>query len=528
MKIGINDVNLDMMKNFRFFSVAAGLVITAMVMASCDEAGLSPSPEEGAVPSFKTASMRLEGAMPSYDTATRADETEGEWADKSKVYLQFAVGEEMVSGSATYDLLEDIWTLEYAGTLQTVESAACQAYYFENAGKATFEEVPMTEKTAVYIDTTATYSFSFEDNLIVLKAHLKPYLSRVRLEGKHKQGYNFDGPLHYASYNMLENKFVSSTKMICDTIPESGKTDYYYLFFKDQDNKQMFFYDYVTGDKFTRTFPENVFAMGKSGYLNAPTAEAYSGWEAEKLYIDVKVYNETVRMIRVEPGTFMMGMVTTTESSSMPVHQVTLTKPYYISETEVTNAVWYAVQGSNPSKYTGSSRPVQNVSWDDCSKFITNLNKHTGKKFSLPTEAQWEFAARGGNMSKGYKYYSGSDSYKDVAVFDRDMYGTTSNSTNTSLLTYGPYNVKSKKPNELGIYDMSGNVLEWCSDWYGTYSSSAQTDPTGPSSNIDNDKVCRGGDWYHKFYMTNRKDFYWKSYIYDTYGVTGLRLVMEP
>ena len=515
-----------MMKNFSFFSALAVLAIVAMALVSCEREGLSASPEEDTVPSFKTASMKLEGAMPSYDSPTKADGTEGEWADKSKVYLQFAVGEDMVSGSATYDLLEDIWTLEYAGTLQTVESAACQAFYFENAGEATFEEVPMTEKTAVYIDTTATYSFSFEDNLIVLKAHLKPYLSRVRLEGKHKQGYNFDGPLHYTSYNMLENKFVSSTKMICDTIPESGKTDYYYLFFKDQSNKQMFFYDYVTGDKFTRTFPENVFAMGKSGYLNAPTAEAYSGWEAEKLYIDVKVYNETVRMIRVEPGTFMMGMVTSTETDAMPVHQVTLTKPYYISETEVTNAVWQAVQGSIPSKYTGSSRPVQNVSWNDCSTFITNLNNHTGKKFSLPTEAQWEFAARGGNMSKGYKYYSGSDSYTDVAVFGREYH---SGSAATSSLSYGPSNVKSKKPNELGIYDMSGNVLEWCSDWYGTYSSSAQTDPGGPSSNNNNYKVLRGGYWYMtSCNMTVRSSAAKTAYYYSIFGTTGLRLVMEP
>lgn len=519
--------NLYMMTNFRFFSALAGLALGTMALVSCEREGLSASPEEDTVPSFKTASMKLEGAMPSYDSPTKADGTEGEWADKSKVYLQFAVGEDMVSGSATYDLLEDIWTLEYAGTLQTVESAACQAFYFENAGEATFEEVPMTEKTAVYLDTTATYSFSFEDNLIVLKAHLKPYLSRVRLEGKHKQGYNFDGPLHYTSYNMLENKFVSSTKMICDTIPESGKTDYYYLFFKDQSNKQMFFYDYVTGDKFTRTFPENVFAMGKSGYLNAPTAEAYSGWEAEKLYIDVKVYNETVRMIRVEPGTFMMGMVTTTETDAMPVHQVTITKPYYISETEVTNAVWYAVQGSNPSKYTGSSRPVQDVSWDNCSTFITNLNKHTGKKFSLPTEAQWEFAARGGNMSKGYKYYSGSDSYEDVAVFDRDYYMY---SGSCSITNYGPCSVKSKKPNELGIYDMSGNVFEWCSDWYGTYSSSAQTDPAGPSSNTNNYKVLRGGYWYlTSLTMTYRcTDPKTDTNYSGVNGSTGLRLVMEP
>ncbi len=502
-----------MMKNFSFFSALAGLALGTMALVSCEREGLSASPEEDTVPSFKTASMKLEGTMPSYDSPTKADGTEGEWADKSKVYLQFAVGEDMVSGSATYDLLEDIWTLEYAGTLQTVESAACQAFYFENAGEATFEEVPMTEKTAVYIDTTATYSFSFEDNLIVLKAHLKPYLSRVRLEGKHKQGYNFDGPLHYTSYNMLENKFVSSTKMICDTIPESGKTDYYYLFFKDQSNKQMFFYDYVKGDKFTRTFPENVFAMGKSGYLNAPTAEAYSGWEAEKLYIDVKVYNETVRMIRVEPGTFMMGSVTTTSSDEMPVHQVTISKPYYISETEVTQAVWYAVTGNSPSDSSGNNRPVERVSWNDCQTFITKLNAHTGMTFSLPTEAQWEFAARGGNMSKGYTY-SGSNKIDEVAWY-------YDNASNKSLQHQV---VKKKKPNELGLYDMSGNVCEWCQDYYGSYTESSVVDPAGPTTGSY--RVFRGGDWndYAASCRCTVRYYYSPG---STYYALGLRLVSQ-
>lgn len=501
------------MKTIRIFSIVAGLVMGAAAFMSCEREGIEPSPEDNTAPVLNKASMKLVGDMPSYESATKADETEGEWADKSKVYLQFAVGDKMVSGSATYDLLEDIWSLEYAGTLNTVESALCHAYYFENAGEATFEEVPMTEKTAVYLDTTATYSFSFEDNLIVLKAHLKPYLSRVRLEGKHKQGYNFDGPLHYTSYNMLENKFVSSTKMICDTIPESGKTDYYYLFFKDQSNKQMFFYDYVTGDKFTRTFPENVFTMGKSGYLNAPTADAYSGWEAEKLYIDVKVYNETVRMIRVEPGTFMMGSVTTTSSDEMPVHQVTISKPYYISETEVTQAVWYAVTGNSPSYYSGNNRPVERVSWNDCQTFITKLNAHTGMTFSLPTEAQWEFAARGGNMSKGYTY-SGSNKIDEVAWYTVNAYDKN----------LKHQDVKKKKPNELGLYDMSGNVCEWCQDYYGSYTESAVVDPTGPSTGSY--RVSRGGSWSYSPTSCSCSS---RDYCNTTYSlsVLGLRLVSQ-
>lgn len=505
------------MRTNSLFDVIAGVILGVTVLVSCETEALLPPVVDNIVLPLGKASMRLDCGLPSYGTSTKGEGIEGEWPDSSKVYLQFEVGDKYVSGSATYDLEEDIWSVEYAGTLLTVESARCQAYYFENAGEATFEEVPMTEKTAVYQDTTATYSFSFEDNLIILKGKLKPYLSRVRLEGKYKQGYNFDGPLHYTSYSMLDNKFVSSSKMICDTIPESGKTDYYYLFFEDQNNKQMSFYDYVKGDKFTRTFPENVFVMGKSGYINAPTAEAYSGWEAEKLYKDIKVYDTSIRVIRVEPGTFMMGQVTSTQSSSMPVHKVSLTKPFYVSETEITNDVYKSVMGSTPSRYTHYRKPVQNVSWTGCNSFIQALNKHTALNFRLPTEAEWEFVARGGNMSKGYVKYSGANSYSDVAVFS----GSSSSSV-TSDSDKGPAFVASKKPNELGVYDMSGNVAEWCWDRYASYSEGYVINPVG--SNSGNDRVYRGGSWYYD-----------NDYIYErfyeaeshTYQGLGFRVVID-
>ena len=133
---------------------------------------------------------------------------------------------------------------------------------------------------------------------------------------------------------------------------------------------------------------------------------------------------------------------------------------------------------SKPSNYTGNmQRPVEMVSWNDCQTFISRLNELTGETFRLPTEAQWEYAARGGNKSKGYTY-SGSDAIDDVAWY-RD---------NSDLTTHP---VKTKAPNELGIYDMSGNVWEWCSDWYGDYSSAAQNDPTGPVTGSS--RVFRGG-----------------------------------
>ncbi len=189
----------------------------------------------------------------------------------------------------------------------------------------------------------------------------------------------------------------------------------------------------------------------------------------------------TFTMVAVKGGTFQMGATSEQKKfykDEQPVHSVTLSD-YYIGETEVTQALWTAVMGSNPSYYKGDNLPVESVSWDDCQTFIRKLNQLTGATFRLPTEAEWEYAARGGNKSRGYQY-SGSNNLNDVAWY-------TSNSGSKT------HAVKTKQPNELGLYDMSGNVYEWCQDWYGSYSSRAQTNPTGPSSGSN--RVNRGGSW---------------------------------
>ena len=169
------------------------------------------------------------------------------------------------------------------------------------------------------------------------------------------------------------------------------------------------------------------------------------------------------------------------DKNEKPVHKVSLSD-YFIGKYEVTQAEWEAVMGKNPSGFKGPNLPVEWVSWDDCQEFIEKLNQLTGLQFRLPTEAQWEYAARGGNKSKRYKY-SGSNTIGDVA-----WYGYNNSSRTT-------HQVGTKLPNELGLYDMSGNVYEWCSDWYGDYSSSSQTNPTGPASGSL--RVIRGGDWLY-------------------------------
>ena len=212
---------------------------------------------------------------------------------------------------------------------------------------------------------------------------------------------------------------------------------------------------------------------------------------------EIVVNGVKFNMVYVEGGTFMMGATTEKigyRKEATPVHQVTLSD-YFIGETEVTQELWYAVMGSNPSYFTRSSRnPVERVSWRDCQQFIQKLNQLTGLKFRLPTEAEWEYAARGGNKSKGYKY-SGSNRIDDVAWYaGRSRGGVT-------------HEVATCYPNELDLYDMSGNVYEWCSDWYGSYSSMAQIDPSGASSGSR--RVFRGGSWLSDAYncrVSNRSD----------------------
>ena len=281
--------------------------------------------------------------------------------------------------------------------------------------------------------------------------------------------------------------------------------------------------------------------------------------------LTITVNGVSFKMIHVQGGTFTMGatreQANDAEDKEKPAHKVTLSS-YYIGETEVTQQLWLAVMGSNPSKYapktTNASRceydsfvadakrlnakragtvriptrqewdaamtsgggslkrPVEDVSWDDCQTFIRKLNQLTGRQFRLPTEAEWEFAARGGTKSQGYKY-SGGNSIGTVAWYEDNAF------INKEVNDYSTHNVKTKRANELGIYDMSGNVYEWCQDWYGHYNSEAQNNPKGPSSGSD--RVFRGGSWVSHAWssrVSSRND-YSPGY---TSNCLGLRLAL--
>jgi formylglycine-generating enzyme required for sulfatase activity len=236
----------------------------------------------------------------------------------------------------------------------------------------------------------------------------------------------------------------------------------------------------------------------------------------------------TFTMKHVAAGTFQMGGSDSyAGSDEKPVHSVTLTKDYYMGETEVTQALWYAVMGQKPTNVgsawssnrgLGDSYPAYNISYEDCQTFIASLNSklssqlNNGEKFRFPTEAQWEYAARGGNRSQGY-IYAGSNTIEDVAWY-------TDNSGSKT------HKVKGKQANELGLYDMSGNVWEWCLDWYNSryYSSSPATDPVNTTK--ASGRVNRGGGW------NNLADYCrvaLRNFITPAFrnGTLGLRLALQ-
>lgn len=215
--------------------------------------------------------------------------------------------------------------------------------------------------------------------------------------------------------------------------------------------------------------------------------------EKVSIIVDGKSYGN---MIYVPGGTFLMGAQKKDKTAAnydpdayeeSPVHRVTL-DDFYIGETQVTQGFWKAVMKENPSYFPkGDDFPVESVSWDYIVNiFLPELNRKTGKNFRLPTEAEWEYAARGGNKSKGYKY-SGSNNIKDVAVYDEVSYDLGKKDSN-----YGTHAVKSLSSNELGIYDMSGNVWEWCQD---KFANGVVTNQTG--SSWRSSRVLRGGSWYN-------------------------------
>ena len=282
-----------------------------------------------------------------------------------------------------------------------------------------------------------------------------------------------------------------------------------------KENASTLFYIVVPKGEWNNGFRVDVYAEDNSTILNTfekTSSVSFDGSAVAMPEQDVNIKSFTVngvsfRMIAVKKGTFTMGATQKQLEFQrnklgledyelwkldQPAHDVTLTYNYHIGETEVTQELWKAVMGTNPSRLNGvgyEQHPVDSVNWDNCQAFVTELNnlladQLNGKTFRLPTNAEWEYAARGGHKMGQEYIFAGSDNAADVAWY----------SSYKGELSYSQP-VKGENPNELGLYDMSGNVEEWCQDYYYTYSADSETDPMGPNSEDLNRRVTRGGRW---------------------------------
>ena len=437
---------------------------------------------------MQTCKMVFAGTLQRFDSETRT--TTVSFHSGDVMYLK--LGNTITT--ATYNGYD--WIVTIPEDFPDGSSGNCVAYFIEN-GNNTGANVSLTFSSIVY---TGTGSYSNTKDALVVNATVSPVTSRIRFRGISGTQITVSGLQVLSSFDAHTFATQSSSAPIDLTVKSDGFTPYVYSTLSS-DRKLSITYNM---ECYTSTLPSTAMQIGHSGFLDIPSSANHSGWNYEELpNVDVSVddygddenWNDgqqksftangiSFTMIAVEGGTFTMGATAEqgndAYSDEKPAHQVTLSS-YYIGMFEVTQELWQAVMGSNPSFFKGNKKPVEQVSWNDCQEFITKLNSLTGQEFRLPTEAEWEYAARGGKKSKGYKY-SGSNNIDDVAWYNDNSSSTT-------------HDVGQKIPNELGLYDMSGNVCEWCSDWYGSYSSNAQTNPVGPSSGSF--RVYRGGCWCH-------------------------------
>ena len=431
-----------------------------------------------------TATMKLIGGVRGFDDS-RAD-ADG-WSDGDVIYLNFNTEGGIVEGKATYIKATDAWIVTYNGTLTERVVTQCKAYYFDAIESANGNKVAFNYSTAVYADYNASYFY--KDGAIAITALLMPQTARFRFKGTPGTEFRVYGFNGYDGYS--SKALTQSTDWVRTKISSDGYSPYIYGFLSTESSTLVVNYvDY----NYSRTINDTEFAQGRTGKFTLPTEDSFTGWKKEYKNKIVVVNGISFNMIYIEAGTFTMGATaeqTGADSDETPAHQVTITKDYYMGATEVTQALWYAVMGQKPTSDgsawsptygLGDNYPAYLISWNDCQEFISKLNQLTGLTFRLPTEAEWEYAARGGHKATIQTLYSGSNTIDDVAWY----YSNSSSST---------HEVAGKTANVLGLYDMSGNVWEWCNDWYGSsyYSSNPQTDPIGPTSGSY--RVSRGGSW---------------------------------
>mgnify|MGYP004663354881 CR=1 FL=1 len=406
------------MKQLRIIQMLMAVVMV-LALGSCSSDDLSEVENQNGKQTIK---MEFVGKVIGFDqqssskakVQTRA--TSSSWKDGDKIYITFNNGSALVPGEATYSSTSG-WSVSYDGNLATGSNLKCEARYFVNATFSSSSLVSLNANSEIYEDLNATYAYS--NGSLTVTATLSPKTGRIRFTGKSGENIYTTGISVYTTFSPAINTFSTSNAMITSTVASNGSTPYIYGYFTDNDrNLGLVGSDYA----FTRTCTSSMLNVGESGYMAIPSEVSHNNWRSG-LY--VKASGVEFKMIPVaglESGFFLMA------------------------ETETTEALYKSVNGTSST----SQLPITD-NFSNYDSFIEKLNNETKLNFSLPTSSQWLYAAKGGNKSQNYTY-SGSNTPSDVAWY----------AANCSQ----EQEVKTKAPNELGIYDMSGNVAELVADRY--------------------------------------------------------------
>ena len=483
------------MKAFVFFKGCFLAFTACLSLICCTKESLN---KEVSSDDFHTCQMRLVGSRGDFDQPQTKAPSSSNWDDGSTIYLRLNSPMGTTLGTAVYKKSTDVWTVSYHGSLYEDVANSCSAVYVQNYVSVENSVITLNENSVVFEDQSASYLYSGED--LVVTANLKPKTGRIHLQGASGKVLKVYGISHYTTYDFNTNLYTDTTEEFKTKVESDGFTPYLYGYFNDPDVPSIKIW-IDAKEAYTRFLSKNLFKAGDSGVLTIPTSDNFTGWSDGLVF----TYNgETMKMIAVEGGTFTMGVEGSTDNYYMS-HSVTL-DGFCIGETDNTRAMYYAIINSSTTRtYEPCGIATSSNPRDYVLNYTNNMTNTLHAAFTLPTEAQWEFAAIGGKKSKGF-FYSGSNDFSEVG-YEISNYASSN--------PFKP--VKTKMPNELGLYDMSGNAPEVCLDNYSNYPSSSQINPL----NMSGSYMCtRPG--YGTYGVRTRSSFT-QSYGYSSYYYHAIR-----
>ena len=407
------------MRNLKLF-FSTYCCIMSLFVSSCSEHGdCLQEIEQNSKDMAKTCSMKFDVTLQDFDSSS-VTRSNSDWKEGDKIYL--TLGD---SAYGTAEFTSGSWVLNYSGDLSADESGLCTAYYFENIESESTSVVNLNYNTSLYKAIDGNYSY--DGTTVYLTANLKPIVGRIRFSGTPDSIISVIGITRYSSYSIVKDTLTSVFSPITLTVQSDGYTPYIYGYFTSQETPRL---NILTGESgFNRKCPTSIFKTGESGWMDIPTLKSYNGW-IKNLYFEVDSVGFTMIPVKYNSSIF------------------------YLAETELTEALYAVVNQYSAPTYPNRPHSIKySLGYSDqtnsCSSFISKLNQITNIKFRLPTKDEWQFAAKGGELSQGYTY-SGSNTIAEVAWYDSNSDGEV-------------HDVAQLMPNELGFYDMSGNLWEWTS-----------------------------------------------------------------